>query len=182
MAEKQEISKFNTEFNPQILGVIIRRHWFLPFLWVAIFTTLGFFYLRYTKPTYRSDAKIQIIEEDRVNEVLGQESIIKGDQSLNKRSMKKLIELMSEFGAEFLPKNKFNFPLKIISTEMPVGINYKAGVSAQLKSATILAGLNSFGNTEIIENEKSRDHTENMLLHNANSIKIKNGKSNGVKP
>ena len=68
---------------------------------------------------------------------------IQGDHSLNKRNMKKLIEIMSEFGAEFLPKNKFNFPLKLISTEMPIGINYKAGVSAQLKSAVILAGLNS---------------------------------------
>ena len=45
---------------------------------------------------------------------------IQGDHSLNKRSMKKLINIMSEFGAEFLPKNKFNFPLKLISTEMPV--------------------------------------------------------------
>ncbi len=98
---------------------------------------------------------------------------IQGDRSLNKRSMKKLIELMSEFGAEFLPKNKFNFPLKIISTEMPIGINYKAGVSAQLKSAVMLAGLNSFGTTEIIEKEKSRDHTENMLSKNSQTIKIK---------
>ena len=57
--------------------------------------------------------------------------------------MKKLIELMSEFGAIFFPKNKFNFPLKLISSEMPIGIKYKAGVSAQLKSAVILAGLNS---------------------------------------
>ena len=80
---------------------------------------------------------------------------IQGDHSLNKRSMKKLIKLMSEFGAEFLPKNKFNFPLKLISTEMPVCINYKAGVSAQLKSAVMLAGLNSFGTTEIIEVKKA---------------------------
>ena len=70
---------------------------------------------------------------------------------------------MSEFGAEFLPKNKYNFPLKIISTEMPVGINYTADVSAQLKSAVILAGLNSYGTTEIIEKMKSRNHTENIL-------------------
>ena len=101
---------------------------------------------------------------------------VQGDHSLNKRSMEKLIKLMSEFGAEFLPKNKFNFPLKIISTEMPIGINYKSGVSAQLKSAAILAGLNSFGNTEIIETEKSRDHTENMLLQNSSSIKVIKGK------
>ena len=101
---------------------------------------------------------------------------IKGDHSLNKRSMKKLITLMSKFGAFFLPKNKFNFPLRMISTEMPIGINYRAGVSAQLKSAVIFAGLNSFGDTEIIEQVNSRDHTENMLLNNTQTIKIKNSK------
>tara|TARA_X000001036_G_scaffold433314_1_gene470715 strand:- start:472 stop:1815 length:1344 start_codon:yes stop_codon:yes gene_type:complete len=100
---------------------------------------------------------------------------IQGDRSLNKRNMKELISLMSEFGAEFLPKKKFNFPLKFISSEMPVGINYEAGVSAQLKSAVILAGLNSFGDTQIIEKEKSRDHTENILIKNSKVIKIKNG-------
>ena len=34
---------------------------------------------------------------------------------------------------------------------MPVGITYESGVSAQLKSAVILAGLNSFGTTTVIE-------------------------------
>tara|TARA_B100000575_G_scaffold292388_1_gene300600 strand:+ start:1187 stop:2530 length:1344 start_codon:yes stop_codon:yes gene_type:complete len=97
---------------------------------------------------------------------------IKGDHSLNKRSMKKLIKLMSKFGAFFLPKNKFNFPLRLISSEMPIGIRYKAGVSAQLKSAVILAGLNSNGHTTIIEQKKSRDHTEKMLQQNKNTIKI----------
>jgi len=106
---------------------------------------------------------------------------MQGDRSLNKRNMKKLIEIMSEFGAEFLPKNKFNFPLKLISTEMPVCIKYKAGVSAQLKSAAILAGLNSFGTTEIIEDKKSRDHTENMLIKNSQAIKIKKGKKKLIK-
>ena len=98
---------------------------------------------------------------------------VQGDKSLNKRNMKKLIELMSEFGAQFSPKNKYNFPLKLISSEMPIGINYKAGVSAQLKSAVILAGLNSFGITEILEAEKSRDHSENLLIKNFKAIKIK---------
>ena len=105
---------------------------------------------------------------------------IQGDQSLNKRSMKKLILLMSEFGAEFLPRNKFNFPLKIISTEMPVGINYKSGISAQLKSAVILAGLNAYGVTEIIEERNSRNHTENILKKSPQAIKIKKGKKNFI--
>ena len=98
---------------------------------------------------------------------------ITGDSSLKKRSMKKLVQLLSKFGATFLPKNKFNFPLKIISTDMPIGINYSAGVSAQLKSAVILAGLNSYGNTKIIERTLSRDHTENLLKKNTKAINIK---------
>ena len=85
----------------------------------------------------------------------GIEVIVNGDKSLNKRSMKKLIEILNEFGASFLPKNKFKFPLKLISSEMPIGIMFESGVSAQLKSAVILAGLNSFGNTKIIEKNRS---------------------------
>ena len=101
---------------------------------------------------------------------------IKGDHSLNKRNMEKIINISSEFGATFLPKGKFKFPLKLISTAMPTGIYYKAGVSAQLKSAVIFAGLNSYGITEITEKEKSRDHTENMLLKNYQAIKIRDNK------
>ena len=104
-----------------------------------------------------------------------------GDKSLNKRSMKKLIDTMSEFGAYFKPKNKFNFPLKIISTNLPIGIIFKAGVSAQIKSAVMLAGLNSFGDTKILEKQKSRDHTENMLLKNKEVIKVVNKKNKLIK-
>ena len=106
---------------------------------------------------------------------------LKGDNSLNKRSMKKLILLMSDFGATFLPKNKFFFPLKLNSTDLPICIKYKAGVSAQLKSAVIFAGLNSYGNTEIMEKEKSRDHTENLLKKNSQTIKVINGKERRIK-
>jgi len=101
---------------------------------------------------------------------------IKGDHSLNKRSMGKLINLMSEFGTTFLPKNKTNFPLTLISSPIPLGFEYKAGVSAQLKSAVMLGGLNANGVTNIIEEKKSRDHTENMLLQNKKLIKIKKNK------
>ena len=38
---------------------------------------------------------------------------------------------------------------------MPVGINYKAGVSAQLKSAVIFAALNSYGNTKLLKQKKA---------------------------
>ena len=106
---------------------------------------------------------------------------IKGDHSLNKRSMKRLIDLMSMFGAEFFPKNKFNFPIKIISSKMPIGINYEAGSSAQLKSAVMLAGLNSYGTSTITEKKNSRNHTENILIKNTKAIKIINKKEKIIK-
>ena len=87
--------------------------------------------------------------------------------------MTKLIDLMSEFGTNFNPKKKINFPLTLISSEIPIGIEYKAGVSAQLKSAVLLAGLNANGVTSIIEEKESRNHTENMLLESPNVLKIK---------
>jgi 3-phosphoshikimate 1-carboxyvinyltransferase len=100
-----------------------------------------------------------------------------GDKSLSKRSMKKIIKVMEEFGAEYFPKNKFHFPLTLVSSDLPVGIKHVAGISSQIKSATILAGLNAFGKTTIIEKMKSRDHTERMLKHNS-AIKIKKGEKN----
>ena len=63
---------------------------------------------------------------------------------------------------------------------MPIGINYTAGVSAQLKSAVILAGLNSYGTTKIFETERSRDHTENILIKNKKTIKVINKKKKEI--
>ena len=65
--------------------------------------------------------------------------IIKGDSSLNKRNMVKLMNSINEFGCQLLPKEKKHFPLKLISSEMPVGIEYETGNSAQIKSAVIAA-------------------------------------------
>ena len=106
---------------------------------------------------------------------------VQGDNSLNKRNMKELINLMSRFGALFYPKNKYTFPLQMVSSKLPIGIMYKAGVSAQLKSAVILAGLNSHGNTIIEEKISSRDHTENLLIKNYKAIKIIKGKKKLIK-
>ena len=99
---------------------------------------------------------------------------ITGDKSLRKRNMSKLVHLMGKFGANF-EKNKSYFPMNIVSSSMPLGIIYKSGVSAQLKSAVILAGLNSYGFTKIEEKKEnqSRNHTENLLLKSPGVIKIK---------
>ena len=58
---------------------------------------------------------------------------------------------------------------------MPIGINFTSETSAQLKSACILAALNSFGTTNIYEKVASRNHTENMMKNNKEVFKtIKN--------
>ena len=88
---------------------------------------------------------------------------------------------MSKFGTTFAPKDKFYLPFQIISSKIPIGINYISGVSAQLKSAVIFAALNSFGNTNVIEKNKSRDHTEKMLSQNKKVIKIKMGNQIQIK-
>ena len=106
---------------------------------------------------------------------------ITGDKSLNKRNMRKLISEMEKFGANFFTLKKNYLPLNLVSSEIPIGIDFKAGVSAQIKSAVILAGLNSYGETNITELKKSRDHTENILINNPNILKIKKGKYNSIR-
>ena len=105
-----------------------------------------------------------------------------GDASLRKRNMSKLINILNQFGAEFLPKNKANLPYTVCGSDMPIGILYKAGVSSQLKSAAILSATNAHGTSTVIENRRfeSRDHTENLLLKNSNVIKIKKNNRHSI--
>ena len=90
MAEKKENFSWNTEFNPQILREVIRRHWWTPIIWLTILNTAAFFYLRYTKPIYRSHAKIQIIEENKVNDLLGKETNFKENNVLLRNRIVKI--------------------------------------------------------------------------------------------
>ncbi len=103
-----------------------------------------------------------------------------GDKSLSKRSMLKIIKAVEEFGAQFSPKNRFNLPLTLTSSEMPIGFKFNCGISSQIKSAVLLAATNSYGKTLIVEKTKSRDHTERMLQHNTKAIKIKKGRKNFI--
>ena len=73
---------------------------------------------------------------------------LQGDKSLNKRNMSKLIKLMNEFGAEFYPKNKSNLPLTIISSQMPVGIEYKAGIFCAVKKCSNIGWLKFLWNND----------------------------------
>ncbi|MEO6655184.1 MAG: 3-phosphoshikimate 1-carboxyvinyltransferase [Pyrinomonadaceae bacterium] len=95
----------------------------------------------------------------------GQEfqSTLTGDESLQKRPMKRIIEPLSKMGAVIASQN-FNAPLTISGRSPLRSVEYRPQVaSAQIKSCLLLAGLNSDGVTTVIENVQTRDHTERML-------------------
>ncbi len=87
-----------------------------------------------------------------------------GDASLSKRPMRRVIDPLLKFGARFCPQGQDRLPLQLIGAHHPVPVSYRLPVaSAQVKSAVLLAGLNTPGVTEVIEPVATRDHTERML-------------------
>jgi len=87
-----------------------------------------------------------------------------GDASLRSRPMKRVSEPLSRMGARFVTREGGRLPAALVGTDKPVPITYELPVaSAQVKSAILLAGLNTPGETTVIEREATRDHTELML-------------------
>ena len=93
-------------------------------------------------------------------------AFVSGDASLRRRPMSRVTEPLSRFGAQFCGRGGGRLPLAVTGTASPVPIVYRLPVpSAQVKSAVLLAGLNTPGATSVIETQPSRDHTERMLGH-----------------
>lgn len=89
-----------------------------------------------------------------------------GDASLAKRPMSRVTTPLEQMGASFVTRTGGRMPLAVIGTDSPLPITYRLPVaSAQVKSAILLAGLNTPGVTTVIEPEPTRDHTELMLRH-----------------
>ncbi len=87
-----------------------------------------------------------------------------GDASLSKRPMGRVIDPLSTMGASFTPSPGGTLPLMMEGMQPAVPITYRLPVaSAQVKSAVLLAGLNTPGTTTVIEPTPTRDHTERML-------------------
>ncbi len=89
-----------------------------------------------------------------------------GDASLCSRPMARVAEPVERMGAQVLARSGGRMPLTVIGAQAPIPIVYQPSVpSAQVKSAVLLAGLNTPGETTVIETTPSRDHTELMLQH-----------------
>jgi 3-phosphoshikimate 1-carboxyvinyltransferase len=90
-----------------------------------------------------------------------------GDESLRSRPMRRVLDPLEKMGARVLEvADGGRLPLTIRGAADPIPIIYEPPVaSAQLKSAVLLAGLATPGETTVIEAEATRDHTERLLKH-----------------
>ena len=87
-----------------------------------------------------------------------------GDASLSGRPMGRVIDPLSQMGAAFEASEGGKLPLTVRGANLAVPIEYRLPVaSAQVKSAVLLAGLNTPGITTVIEPVPTRDHSERML-------------------
>ncbi len=106
-----------------------------------------------------------------------------GDASLRKRPMRRILDPLEQMGARVLSQEAGGrCPIVLQGTSEPIPIEYQTPVaSAQIKSAVLLAGLNSPGQTTVFEREPSRDHTEKMLAHFGADITVEGWGEHGRK-
>src|SRR5690242_757697 len=103
-------------------------------------------------------------------------SKLTGDDSLQKRPMKRVIAPLREMGADIRGREDNFAPLDIRGAKLQA-IHYKMPMaSAQVKSAVLLAGLFADGVTSVTEPARTRDHTE-IALEEFGSRLEKNGQT-----
>ena len=91
-------------------------------------------------------------------------SFFTGDESLCKRPMGRVVTPLEHMGARFTSREQKRLPIAMQGTATPMPITYELPVaSAQVKTAILLAALNTPGTTTVIEKEATRDHTERMM-------------------
>ncbi|MCA0035124.1 3-phosphoshikimate 1-carboxyvinyltransferase [Mesorhizobium sp. B263B2A] len=88
-----------------------------------------------------------------------------GDASLSGRPMGRVLEPLRQMGVQVLRATPGDrMPITLHGPKHAAPITYRVPMaSAQVKSAVLLAGLNTPGITTVIEPVMTRDHTEKML-------------------
>jgi 3-phosphoshikimate 1-carboxyvinyltransferase len=87
-----------------------------------------------------------------------------GDPSLSSRPMGRVLNPLREMGVQVTSAPGDRLPVTLHGPKTPTPISYRVPMaSAQVKSAVLLAGLNTPGITTVIEPIMTRDHTEKML-------------------
>jgi len=100
------------------------------------------------------------------------EVIISGDESLSARPMKRIVDPLTEMGAELFDKEG-HLPLKINGRKL-LPFEYLLPVpSAQVKSSLLLAALASQCSITLQETVITRDHTERMIAELGGGIDVR---------
>lgn len=87
-----------------------------------------------------------------------------GDASLSSRPMGRVLNPLREMGVQVTSEDGDRLPVTLKGPRVAAPISYRVPMaSAQVKSAVLLAGLNTPGETSVIEAVMTRDHTEKML-------------------
>ena len=89
---------------------------------------------------------------------------LKGDASLSKRPMGRILTPLKMMGAKIISSNNEKLPITIKGPKEVFPLNYSSKISsAQIKSSILLSGLAASGKTVFKEPNESRNHTEKML-------------------
>lgn len=97
-----------------------------------------------------------------------------GDDSLSKRPMDRVTIPLRQMGVEVSGQTERDLPpLTMHGSKALKPIHYQLPVaSAQVKSALIFAALQADGESVIIEKEKTRNHTEDMIVQFGGEINV----------
>jgi 3-phosphoshikimate 1-carboxyvinyltransferase len=91
-------------------------------------------------------------------------AVFTGDASLRGRPMKRVLDPLTKFGAEYVARDGGLMPLTLIGARQAICVDHEVTVaSAQVKSAMLLAALGAPGRSRIVQRDLTRDHTEKML-------------------
>jgi len=96
-----------------------------------------------------------------------------GDASLSRRPMERVAAPLRELGASVTTGEKGRPPVRIERGSIHPGSISSKVASAQVKSAVLLAGLFTEGETSFTEPLKSRDHTERMLRQMGAQVSVR---------
>jgi len=103
-----------------------------------------------------------------------------GDASLSSRPMERVMTPLRLMGAQFSARDGGRLPITVTGSETPIPISYELPVaSAQVKSAVLLAGLNTPGLTTVVEPQPTRDHSERMLAHFGAEVSVEETSEGG---
>ncbi|MEY3437784.1 MAG: hypothetical protein RL265_369 [Bacteroidota bacterium] len=180
----------NKDFDPTILRTVLRRYWWWPVLFIVLFSTFAYFYLRYTMPVYESTMVFQLGNEDAAKEIIDIENINSRDvdisseielmrsQLIFEKAIQKINYSVSIFSkGQILTEQKYNSssfnvqPYALRDSSLigkPIFVNFNGGIItlsylSKGKKQTIIGKLNDHllnKDFDIVLKAKSEKHLE----------------------